>query len=103
MFDADFRNCSLEGAQFDEIIGTCNVFSAPKGMFFGVHGVRFQGANLRKASFRRAKLAGDFTNAELNEIDFTGAELSGSLMLRSDESAVILTDEQRMGICWVEA
>ena len=31
---------------------------------------------------------------------FTGAELSGSLMLRSDESAVILTDEQRMGICW---
>ena len=60
----------LEGAQFDEIIGTCDVFSAPKGMFFGVHGVRFQGANLRKASFRGAKLAGDFTNAELNEIDF---------------------------------
>ncbi|CAM4484667.1 pentapeptide repeat-containing protein [Paenibacillus macerans] len=102
MFDADFRDCSLVGARLDDTLGTRDVMSEKHGTFFGIHGVRFMRANLSQASFRGAKIAGDFTYANLDGADFTGAELTGSRMLQRDIFKVSLTEEQRQSVHWVE-
>ncbi|MDR0266770.1 pentapeptide repeat-containing protein [Paenibacillus sp.] len=101
VFDADFRDCGLEGALFDDVIGGRDVMSEKHGTFFGLHGIRFERANLRNASFRNAQIAGDFTHAELEGTDFTGAVLAGSRMLSCDASKVSLTEEQMKSIIWV--
>lgn len=103
MFDADFRDCSLVGARLDDSFGSRHEMSEKHGTFFGIQGVRFMGANLSKASFRGAKIAGDFTYANLEDVDFTGAELTGSRMLQRDIFKVSLTDKQRQSVDWVEA
>lgn len=102
LYDADFRGCNLEQARFDGVLGERDSMNEKHGMFFGIHGVRFQGANLKNASFRDARIAGDFTYAELEGIDFTRSELTGSRMLQRDVFKVSLTEEQRQAICWVE-
>ncbi|MGG3312311.1 pentapeptide repeat-containing protein [Paenibacillus lautus] len=102
MFDASFRECNLERACFDEITGGRDVMNENYGLMFGIHGVQFQGANLRAASFQHAAIAGDFRGALLEGIDFTGADLTGSTMLRRDQSLVSLSESQRQSIVWVE-
>ncbi|WP_164515180.1 pentapeptide repeat-containing protein [Paenibacillus lentus] len=102
MFDASFRGCNLERACFDEITGGRDVMNENYGLMFGIHGVQFQGANLRAASFQNAVIAGDFRGALLEGIDFTGADLAGSKMLSRDQSLVSLSESQRQSIVWVE-
>ncbi|WP_164515181.1 pentapeptide repeat-containing protein [Paenibacillus lentus] len=102
MIDADFRDCNLEEAWFDQVYAVRNLMNEERGIIFGIHGVCFQRANLTKASFRYAQVTGDFTYAVLDEVDFTGADLTGSRMLKQDEQRVILSEEQRSSICWVE-
>ncbi|RRJ61876.1 pentapeptide repeat-containing protein [Paenibacillus oralis] len=102
MMDADFRDCDLEEAWFDQIYAVQDLMNEARGVIFGVHGVCFQRANLTNASFRDAQVAGDFTYAALDGVDFTGADLAGSRMLRRDAERVALSEEQRSSICWVE-
>ncbi|AJS61110.1 pentapeptide repeat-containing protein [Paenibacillus sp. IHBB 10380] len=102
VFDTDFRNCSLENVIFDHCVGPRDVMNEKKGTFFGLHGVRFMHANLKKASFKFARIAGDFSYAELEGTDFTGAELAGSRMLKRDILKVSLTEDQRHSITWLE-
>ncbi|WP_236346194.1 pentapeptide repeat-containing protein [Paenibacillus plantiphilus] len=102
LFDADFRGCKLEQARFDGVIGSRDVLNEKHGMYFGIHGVRYQGANLTNASFRYARIAGDFTHAVLDGVDFTGADLTGSRMLERDVFLVPLTPAQRESVEWVE-
>lgn len=102
LFDADFQRSSLVGARFDYVLGSRNVMSEKYGTFFGIHGVRFSGADLRQASFKGAKIAGDFTYAELDGVDFSKAELTGSRILQRDAFKVLLTEEQRQSVHWVE-
>ncbi|MMZ57271.1 Pentapeptide repeats (8 copies) [compost metagenome] len=59
-------------------------------------------ANLKNASFQGARIAGDFSYAELEGIDFTGAELTGSRMLKRDIFKVSLTENQHRSITWIE-
>lgn len=102
MIDADFRDCNLEEAWFDGIYAVRDLMNEAQGLIFGVHGLCFQRANLTNASFRHAQVAGDFTYAVLDGVDFTGADLTGSYMLKRDEQRVALTEEQRRSICWLE-
>ncbi|MNM67229.1 Pentapeptide repeats (8 copies) [compost metagenome] len=101
-FDASFRDCNLRGARFDKIVGIRDVMNERRGTFFGIHGMRFNRANLQDASFRKAQISADFTYANLDGTDFTGAELIGSRMLQSDVFKVRLSEEQRRSVSWVE-
>ncbi|MDR9857319.1 pentapeptide repeat-containing protein [Paenibacillus sp. VCA1] len=103
LYDTDFRGCDLTGARFDGALGGRDAFVETHGLLFGMNGVQFQGANLSQASFRYAKIAGDFTGADLEHADFTGADLTGSRMLAQDRFRVKLTSEQRAAVEWVEA
>ncbi|WP_339291694.1 pentapeptide repeat-containing protein [Paenibacillus sp. FSL W8-0187] len=103
MIDADFRECNLEEAWFDQTYAVRDLMNEERGAIFGIHGVCFQRANLTKASFRNAQVAGDFTYAVLDGADFTGADLTGSRMLKQDEQRVVLSEEQRSSICWLES
>ncbi|MBR2564930.1 MAG: pentapeptide repeat-containing protein [Paenibacillus sp.] len=101
LYDADFRECDLRAARFDGALGGRNTFAETYSLFYGMNGVQFQGANLSHASFRYAKIAGDFIGAHLDNVDFTGADLAGSRMLKQDRFRVQLTAEQRTAIEWV--
>ncbi|MWC31278.1 pentapeptide repeat-containing protein, partial [Paenibacillus sp. MMS18-CY102] len=103
LIDADFRSCELVGARFDGAWAVRDMAVEEHGLVFGMNGVQFQRANLKGASFRHAKIAGDFTEAELDGVDFTGADLSGSRMLEKDLFRVVLTEEQRRTVTWVTA
>ncbi|CAH1216682.1 MULTISPECIES: pentapeptide repeat-containing protein [unclassified Paenibacillus] len=103
LFDADFRECDLTGARFDGALGGRDSFVETHGLVYGIHGVLFQGANLSHATFRYARIAGDFAGAILEGTDFTGADLSGSRMLAQDRFRVGLTPEQRASVEWIEA
>ncbi|WP_213471646.1 pentapeptide repeat-containing protein [Paenibacillus dendritiformis] len=103
LYDTDFRGCDLTGARFDGALGGRDTFVETHGLIYGMNGVQFQGANLSHATFRYAKIAGDFTGAELEQADFTGADLTGSRMLAQDRFRVVLTPEQRAAVEWVEA
>ncbi|MFC9710142.1 pentapeptide repeat-containing protein [Paenibacillus sp. NPDC056933] len=102
LYDVDFRGCDLSKARFDGALGGRDTFVDTHGLFYGMNGVQFQGAHLNHASFRYAKIAGDFTGAQLEQVDFTGADLAGSQMLVQDRFRVQLTAEQRAAIEWVE-
>ncbi|AKG33269.1 hypothetical protein VK70_00450 [Paenibacillus durus ATCC 35681] len=102
LVDADFRDCDLTYARFDRVLGDRDMVVEAHGLVFGLNGVQFQRANLTHASFRDAKIAGDFTGSKLEETDFTGADLTGSRMLERDAFRVALTKEQRETITWVE-
>ncbi|MCM3172044.1 pentapeptide repeat-containing protein [Paenibacillus sp. MER 99-2] len=103
LLDTDFRDCNLTGANFDGAWSERDTFIETHGLIYGIHGLRFQGANLSHATFRYARIAGDFTGAELEQVNFTGADLSGSRMLAQDRFRVELTSEQRASVEWVEA
>ncbi|MFF2089253.1 pentapeptide repeat-containing protein [Paenibacillus sp. NPDC058174] len=100
LYDADFRESDLTGASFDGALGGRDAFVEAHGLFYGMNGVRFQGASLNHASFKYAKIAGDFTGAQLEETDFTGADLTGSRMLARDRLHVNLTPEQQASVEW---
>lgn len=100
MFDADFTNSMLSGARFDEVIAPVNIVNEDDAVYFGLYPVKFTGADLTNASFRGAYIAGDFRGAILDGVDFQGADLTGSRMLKEDESKVHLSDEQYSSIIW---
>lgn len=102
LYDADFRGCDLEGACFDYAIGEKEQVNVTESMIFGIYGVQFQGANLKYASFREAKIAGDFRYADLHRVDFTGADLTGSIMLLQDGMHLNLTEAQILQVAWLE-
>ncbi|MNI77546.1 Pentapeptide repeats (8 copies) [compost metagenome] len=102
LIDADFRNCSLEGARFDHIFASRNLINEKNAAIFGVQGIKFQRANLTNASFLHAQVVGDFRGAILNGVDFTGADLTGSCMSKRDMSLVSLDELQRQSIEWIE-
>ncbi|MFX3634518.1 MAG: pentapeptide repeat-containing protein [Candidatus Pristimantibacillus sp.] len=102
LYDADFRDCDLTYARFDGVLADRNAVMEAHGLVFGLNGVQFQRANLSHASFQDSKIAGDFTDAVLEDVDFRGADLTGSRMLLRDASRVDLTEEQRQSISWVE-
>ncbi|MWC31386.1 pentapeptide repeat-containing protein, partial [Paenibacillus sp. MMS18-CY102] len=102
LIDADFRNCDLVDARFDGAWAIRDMAVEEHGLVFGMNGVQFQRANLKGASFRHARIAADFTGADLEGADFTGADLSGSRMLEQDIFRVMMTEEQRRMVTWVK-
>lgn len=101
LYDADFRGSDLEGACFDFVMGEREQINASESMIFGIYGVQFQGANLKGASFREAKIAGDFRYADLQNVDFTGANLTGSKMLLQDGKVLKLSEAQMLQVTWL--
>jgi hypothetical protein len=101
LVDADFRDCDLTSARFDHVLGIRDLAAEAHGLVFGMNGVLFQKANLTFASFQGARIAGDFSGAQLEGTDFTGADLTGSRMLERDAASVTLTKEQRGTMIWV--
>lgn len=102
LIDTDFRQCSLTHARFDYGFGRQKVVHEQEAVVFGVQGVLFHQADLSYASFRHARISGDFRGAVLEGVDFTGADLTGSIMLRSDQEQVLLSDKQRHSIQWMD-
>ncbi|AZK48595.1 pentapeptide repeat-containing protein [Paenibacillus lentus] len=102
LIDADFRHCSLKNARFDHILASRDLMNEQHAVVFGVRGMLFQGANLTDASFRNAQVAGDFRGAILNEVDFSGADMTGSCMFKRDMNLVSLDESQRQSIRWIE-
>lgn len=101
LYDADFRGCDLEGACFDYVMGEKEQVNVTESMIFGIYGVQFQGANLKNTSFRGAKIAGDFRYSDLQNVDFTGTDLTGSIMLSQDGMQVNLSEEQMLQVTWL--
>ncbi|MNJ65337.1 Serine/threonine-protein kinase B [compost metagenome] len=101
IIDANFSHCKLQGASFNYCEGGSHIESKKYGIFLGIHGVNFRYADLRDTTFRYARIAGDFRHAQLDGVNFTGADLRGSKMLISDREHVKLTEQQRESIEWV--
>ncbi|MNJ42079.1 Pentapeptide repeats (8 copies) [compost metagenome] len=102
MYDADFRDSDLSGACLDHIIGERDQMNATKSKMLGLYGMQFQGANLSGASFREARVAGDFRYAHLEGVDFTGADLTGSTMLVQDGVQLHLSEDQMFQVTWLK-
>lgn len=101
IIDASFSHCKLQGASFNYCEGGSHIESEKYGIFLGIHGVNFRYADLRDTTFRYARIAGDFRHAQLDGVNFTGADLRGSKMLSSDREHVKLTETQRESIEWI--
>ncbi|MNZ64547.1 Pentapeptide repeats (8 copies) [compost metagenome] len=100
LFDADFAHSVLTEAKFDEVIAPLDSVNEEDAVFFGIYPISFIHADLTNASFQDACIAADFRGAILDGVNFQGADLTGSLMLREDEMRVNLTLEQRETIKW---
>lgn len=100
LFDADFTHSVLTGANFNETIAPLDALNEEDAVYFGMYQVAFGYADLTHASFQDATLAADFRGALLHGVNFQGADLTGSLMLREDEGNVHLTPAQRLTIRW---
>lgn len=100
LFDADFAHSLLIEAKFDEVVAPLDSVNEEDAVFFGIYPISFIYADLTNASFQDACIAADFRGAKLDGVNFRGADLSGSLMLREDEMRVNLTLEQRQTIKW---
>jgi hypothetical protein len=100
LFDADFSNSVLIGANFDEVIAPLDALNEEDAVYFGIYPVSFMNADLTNASFQDATIAADFRGANLDGVNFQGADMTGSLMLRQDEMRVNLTPAQRLVMRW---
>lgn len=100
LFDADFSHSVLTGARFNDVIAPLDALNEEDAVYFGIYPVSFTGSDLTHASFQGATIAADFRGAKLDGVNFQGADLTGSLMLREDEMNVELTPAQRRGMKW---
>ncbi|MNJ69010.1 Pentapeptide repeats (8 copies) [compost metagenome] len=90
----------LTGARFNEVIAPLDALNEEDAVYFGIYPVSFINTDLTHASFQDAIIAADFRGAKLEDVNFQGADLTGSLMLRKDEMDVKLTPAQRLAVKW---
>lgn len=102
LYDADLRNCDLQGADLSEIHANQNTWDAEQCRYYGIEGINFTGANVAGASFAYAELAGAyFIDAIVDDADFTGANLDGALFSKEAAERLVLDESQRRSIRWV--
>lgn len=100
LFDADFSHSVLTGAKFNDVIAPLDALNEEDAIYFGIYPVSFKDSDLTHASFQGAIIAADFRGAKLDGVNFQGADLTGSLMLRKDEMKVELIPAQRLVMKW---
>lgn len=99
--EADFSYSDLKDAVFYNTEGAQGLPDPDSWEMPGFVPVRFEGADLERADFEEANLAGAiFTGANLTATNFKGANLERAVFSRADMLNVNLDDKQRASIIW---
>ena len=99
VFDANFENANLKGAEFCYAAGGITVPNEKTEYVLGFSGVNFSNANLEYADFSSADFSGaDFRGAKLKGADFSGACLKNAFFDKKDIENLQLTQEQTASI-----
>jgi hypothetical protein len=101
LYEADFGQCNLRGANLTNVKGEAGLTHAEEWYTPGFRAVNFHGANLEDVDFKDAKLRGAvFVDANLKNVNFEGADLEKTVFTREDSENLNLNEAQRQRIIW---
>ncbi|WP_042473904.1 pentapeptide repeat-containing protein [Bacillus ndiopicus] len=99
--EADFTNCQLQGANFQQAQGASGLLDREQWHMSGYLPVRFTNANLANANFTLADLRGAcFKGANLHNTQFAGANLEGAIFSKESQATVQLDSFQATRVIW---